>query len=402
MSLFTFHAQDAKGGEQRGTIEAQKEAAVASVLMERGWKVFSVAPVVKRFRLDTQIEFLSRVRTKELVVFSRQLAVMVTASVPIVQSLRTLIDQTTNVTLRTAISAIADDVESGAKLSQALAEYPKIFSNFYINMVKSGETSGKLDEVLEYLATQQEKDYDFVTKVRGAMMYPAFILGGLIVVAWIMMVYVIPKLTSILTETHTALPLSTRILVGTSDFFVHYWWFIIFLVIAAIIGIRIAIRFPRGHYAWDWFKLSIPIFGSLLQEIILVRFLQSLATLLKGGVPLPKALEIVAEVVNNRVYGALFTTAIAEVRDGHSMASVFRGKPFIPPMVPQMFVVGEHTGALDSILGTLAQFYTRQVDNRVTNLVSLIEPLIIVLMGVGVGIMVTAVLLPIYNLAGSI
>ena len=177
---------------------------------------------------------------------------------------------------------------------------------------------------------------------------------------------------------------------------------IIGFVVLAIIGIRIAVRFPKGRYTWDWIKLSIPIFGSLLQEITLVRFLQSLSTLLKGGVPLPKALEIVAEVVSNSVYGRLFTTAIAEVRDGHSMASVFKGKPFIPSMVPQMFVVGEHTGTLDSILETLANFYTRQVDNRVTNLVSLIEPLVIVLMGVGVGVMVTAVLLPIYNLAGSI
>ncbi|MBI4276329.1 type II secretion system F family protein, partial [Candidatus Uhrbacteria bacterium] len=371
------------------------------ILRERGWGILSIAVAKKRAGLQMEIGFLTRVGTKDLVIFSRQLAVMMTAQVPIVQALRTVIDQTSNVTLRAAVSAIGDDVEAGAPLSQALAQHPKIFPNFFVNMIRSGESAGKLDDVLEYLASQQEKDYDLVTKVRGAMIYPIFILGGLIVVAIVMMIFVIPKLTSILIEAKAQLPITTRMLIATSNFFVDYWWVIILLVVAGVMTVQVAIRNPKGRYWWDWLKLRIPIFGKLLQEITLVRFLRSLGTLLKGGVPLPKGMEIVRDIVGNAVYQQLLDFSIKEVRDGHSMASVFKGQAFIPTMVPQMFTVGERTGTLDKVLETLANFYTREVDNKVTNLVSLIEPLVIVVMGIGVGIMVTAILLPIYNLAGT-
>lgn len=402
MSLFSFRATDTSGHEQRGTVEAGTVDAVASILRDRAWTIVSIREQKKGFGLQTQIPFLNRVKTKDLVILSRQLAVMVTANVPIVQALTTLVEQTTNPNLKEAVSSISDDVEGGALLSQALARHPRIFPEFYVSMIKSGESAGKLDTVLEYLANQQEKDYDLLTRVRGAMIYPLFILGGLIIVGAVMMIFVIPKLTGILTESGAKLPLSTRILMSTSDFFVHQWWALLIIIVALIAGVQIAVRFPRGRYAWDWLLLRLPVFGALLQEIMLVRFFRSLGTLLQGGVPLPRCLEIVSGIVHNRVFVTMLEHAIDEVRDGHAIAKVFTGHSFIPAMVPQMFSVGERTGNLTMILETLANFYTRHVDNRVTNLVSLIEPLVIVVMGVAVAIMVTAVLLPIYNLAGAV
>ncbi|MDP1709391.1 MAG: type II secretion system F family protein, partial [Candidatus Komeilibacteria bacterium] len=293
-------------------------------------------------------------------------------------------------------------VDGGARLSDAFGRYPDVFSHFYVSMVRSGETAGKLDEVLNYLADQQEKDFDLMNKTRGAMIYPAFILSGLIVVGIVMMVFVVPKLTGILQETGGELPITTRLLIGISGFMTTYWWLGVMLFIGGVIGLYYYRKSEAGHKQIDFIILKMPIFGPIIfQKLFLVRFTRSLSTLLSGGVSLPEALKITSEVVGNDVYKEVIVQTIKEVEDGNSIATVFLTSSVVPNMVAQMLAVGEQTGRIDTVLVRLSDFYTREVDNAVANLVTLIEPLILMLMGVAVGVMVAAILLPLYNLATS-
>ncbi len=347
----------------------------------------------------TKIPFLNRVPAKDLVIFARQLSVMISADVPVVQALKILIRQTANKNLQTVVANLAADVEGGAKLSIALARYPHIFDDFFVNIIRSGETTGKLDEVLDYLATQREKDYDLQSKIKGAMIYPAFILFGLVVVGIVMMIFVIPKLTDILREAGGTLPLSTRILIATSDVMKNYWWALAIIAVGAVLGIRYLISFPLGRKYWDTMKLKLPIFGQLFKRIYIVRFTRGLATLLTGGVEIVGSLKIAGDITGNAVYKDLILETMREVEDGNPITTVFARSKDIPIMVTQMLGIGEQTGKIEVILERITDFYTRETENLVRNLTTIMEPLIMLLMGVGVGIMVAAVILPMYSLA---
>lgn len=398
--LFDYRARDKTGRIIRGAVEAESETAALDILKDQGFAVISLE-VRKKELLKTlkEIRFFARVPVRDLVVFSRQLSVMISAEVPIVQALRVLIKQTVNPTLKKIVTGLADDVEGGAKLSLAFSRHPKVFSDFFINIIRSGETTGKLDEVLEYLATQQEKDYDLMSKIKGAMIYPTFILTALVAVGIIMMIFVIPKLTAVLKESGATLPLSTKILITTSDFMKNYWWLLLIIVIGLIAGVRYLITFPQGRKYWDFLKIKLPIFGQLFQRIYIIRFTRSFLTLITGGVEIVQSLKIVAEVVGNAVYRDLILKTVKEVEDGNPIVTVFAKSKEIPPMVTQMLGIGEQTGKIDVILSRLTDFYSREVDNLVRNLVTIMEPLIMIMMGVAVGIMVSAIILPMYNLA---
>ncbi len=268
-------------------------------------------------------------------------------------------------------------------------------------MIKSGETSGRLDDTLNYLADEAEKNNDLMSKIKGAMIYPAFILFGLGTVGIVMMVFVVPKLTAILQEQKTELPFATKVLIASSNFFQHQWWVILLLFVLGFVGIRYGLKTHQGKRAWHYTQLRLPVFGNLFRKIYLVRFTRSLATLIKGGVPLTKSLEIVAGVVGNIIYRELITQTIKEVEEGNSISTVFLESNMVPTMVSQMMVVGEKTGRLEEVLQRLADFYGREVSNLVANLVTLVEPVIMVIIGVAVGIMVAAIIMPMYNLAGS-
>jgi len=303
--------------------------------------------------------------------------------------------------LAAIVSDIADEVDGGAKLSQALAKYRKVFSDFYIAMVRSGETSGRLDDVLNYLADQQEKDYDLTAKIKGAMIYPVFILSGLFVVGIVMMVFVVPKLTAIIIESGAQLPLATRVLIFTSQALRSYWYLFFVVLLIVVGGGWYFSQHGAGKKMTDRLKLKIPVFGGLWQRIYLVRMTRSLSTLIAGGVPLTTALEVVADVVGNSVYEDLIRRTIKEVEDGNSVATLFLQSEAVPAMLSQMMSVGEQTGRLDEILQKITDFYSREIENLVNNMVSLIEPMIMLLMGVGVGLMVAAVIMPMYQLASS-
>ncbi len=404
MPNFEYKAIDPQKNKKiKSQMEANDEDEVFKSLSQSGLVLVDLKEAKKRkSRESSFIAAINRVSPKDLVVFSRQFSVMLKASVPVVKSLRILIKQTKNPKLQVVLGEVADDVEGGVKLSDALGAHEKVFGDFFIAMIKSGETSGRLDEVLEYLADQQEKDYDLMSKIKGAMIYPVFIVCGLIGVGIVMMIFVIPKLTDVLQETGGELPGSTKILIAVSGFLSNYWWLLIIILIGLFFGFKMATKTKSGKIYRDWAFLKMPVFGKLFQKIYLVRFSRSLSTLSSGGISLVESLKITADVVGNNVYRGIIEQTIEEVEEGNTIASVLIDHKEIPAMVAYMVDVGEQTGKLDLVLQKLSDFYTRQIDNMVANLVSLIEPLIMVVLGVAVGLMVAAIIMPMYNMASSL
>lgn len=397
MPIYQYRAESKNGKVKTGKIVGLNEREVEFKLRKQELNLISLreasqSPMIKLSML------LQRVRPKDLVIFSRQFSVMVSANMPVVESLMILVDQTNNFPLKSIIADIALDVDSGALLSDAFAKRPKIFSEFFVNIIKSGETSGKLDEVLNYLADEMEKNYDMVSKIRGAMIYPLFIICGLIGVGIILMIYVIPNLTAILTETNIALPWSTRAVIGLSNFLRNFSWLVVLIIAGFIFLIRLYLKTTGGRRNFDLLKIKLPVFGKLFKHIYLMRFTRSLSTLLKGGVTITKSLEITADVVRNEIYRELIMQTLQSIKDGNPLATVFDSSPYVPKMVPQMISVGERSGKMEVVLDKISDFYTRESTNMLNSLSTIMEPLIMVVMGIGVAIMVAAVLLPMYNL----
>ncbi len=400
MAIFRYQARNKKGKIKTGLDVGMNEADIVSRYRRKELEIISLTAADND--LETKIKlFLNHSNTKDLVVFSRQFSVMISANVPVVESLLILIEQTENFSLKKMIADIAFEVDSGSLLSDAFEKRPDIFSNFFVNIIRSGETSGKLDEVLNYLADEMEKSYDMQSKVRGAMIYPIFILVGLAAVAVVLLIYVIPNLTSMLTESGAELPLATRIVIGLSDFLKKY----IVLILITGLGLGILIRYYlktyNGRRNFDYLKLHMPIFGPLFKYIYLMRFTRSLSTLLKGGVTITKSLEVVAEVVSNVIYAEIILATLESINDGNPLSTVMENEAVIPKMVPQMIAVGERTGKIDVVLDKITDFYGRESDKMLANLSTLMEPIIMAIMGIGVGVMVAAVLMPMYNMASQ-
>lgn len=367
-------------------------------LRRQNLDVISVTPADNSLEAKINL-FLNKPKGKDLAIFSRQFAVMISANVPVVESLVILIEQTSSFKLKQVVAQIAFEVTAGGLLSDSLAQYPKIFDNFFVNMVKSGEASGKLDEVLEYLADQTEKSYDTASKVRGAMIYPIFVLIGMVVVAVLLLVKILPSLTSMLEESGGELPVTTKIIIAASDFLINYLWLVIVIIVGLVFLIRLYLKTDKGRYNWDYLTLHIPVFGKLVNYIVLNRFTRSLGTLLKGGVTITKSLEVVSGVVSNKVYEDIILRTLQSIKDGNPLSTVMNAESIVPKMVPQMISVGERTGKLDVVLDSITGFYTREADKMLANLSSLMEPIIMVIMGIGVGIMVAAVIMPMYSMA---
>jgi type IV pilus assembly protein PilC len=401
MPTYKYRVRNSSGGIGTGNVEAVSEAAAIELLEDKGLIVLSLAEGGKSGGGGFNIN-IGRVKSKDIVIFSRQLSVMVSATVPIVQALKILASQTANVIFVEKIMEMANDVDGGMKLSASMAKHEKVFSHFYIAMVKSGETSGKLDEVLQYLADQMEKDYDLVSRIKGAMIYPVFIIFGMITVGFLMMIFVVPNMTQMLTDSGAELPFLTKILIAVSSFMQSFWWLIIGAVVGLFFLFKMWTRTQMGKVAWDTTKVKFPIFGPLFQKIYIVRFARGFSTLIKGGVPVSASLRITSEVVDNQAYKKLILDTIKEVEDGNSVSTLFSKSELMPKMLSQMMSIGEQTGKLDDILEKLADFYSREIDSLVNGLTSLIEPLILMVMGVGVGGMVAAIMMPMFKVAQSI
>ena len=399
MSNFKYRVRVQSGGVKTGNVEAISESAAMELLEDKGLVVLSLTKGGKSSEKKGFNINIGRVKSKDIVIFSRQLSVMVSATVPIVKALKILASQTDNDIFVEKIMELANDVDGGMKLSAGMSKHSKIFGRFYIAMVKSGETSGSLDEVLQYLADQMEKDYDLVSRIKGAMIYPVFIIFGMTVVGFLMMVFVVPNMTRMLIESGQELPFLTQVLISTSNFLKNFWWLIIGAVVGLIFLFKMWNRTQIGRVSWDTAKVKFPIFGPLFQKIYIVRFARGFSTLTKGGVPVSTALKITSEVVDNEAYKKLILDTIKEVEDGNSVSVLFGKSELMPKMLSQMMSIGEQTGKLDSILEKLADFYAREIDSMVAGLTSLIEPMILMVMGVGVGGMVAAIMLPMFKVA---
>jgi type IV pilus assembly protein PilC len=400
MPIFRYKAIGKDKRTINGFVDAVNEATAMETLEEKGMTILNLSEEGRGLNFSVAA-VLNKIKVKDIVIFARQFSVLVSANVTLVQSLKILTEQVENVNLRKVVAEVAEEIDGGARLSDSLAKRPEVFSNFFVNVIRSGETSGKLDEVLNYLADELEKDYDMLSKIKGAMIYPVFITVGLIGVGIFMMISVVPKLTAVIIESGGKLPFATRVLVALSAFLTKAWPFLIILAIGGFFGIRYFKKTPMGKMLLDSWLLKLPVFGLLFQRIYLVRFTRSLQTLIIGGVNISKALSISSEVVSNQVYKNLIEETIKEVEDGNSITSVFENSKQIPKMVSQMMSIGEKSGRLDSVLGRITDFYGREINNIIANLMSLMEPIIMVVMGAGVGLMVAAVILPMYQMASS-
>ena len=400
MSIFRYKARTKKGKIKSGIDIGLNENDLITKFRRKEMEIISLIPAGNDFETKLKL-FVERSNTKDLVIFSRQFSVMISANVPVVESLLILIEQTENFSLKNLIADIAFEVDAGSLLSDAFEKRPAVFSNFFVNIIRSGETSGKLDEVLDYLANEMEKSYDMASKVKGAMIYPIFILTALVGVAIVLMVYVIPNLTSVLTESGGELPFATKAVIAVSNFLTKYLLFLVLVVIGLGFLVRMYINTHNGRRNLDIVKLNMPIFGTLFKYIYLMRFTRSLSTLLKGGVTITKSLEIVAEVVSNTIYEEIILATLESINDGNPISTVMENEPTIPKMVPQMLAVGERTGKIDVVLDKITDFYGREADKMLANLSTLMEPIIMVIMGVGVGMMVAAVIMPMYNMASQ-
>lgn len=404
MPQYTYKARNQADAVVQGSIEADSKDKAATLLMDRELVVTSLEEVGKQSDvMEAFDKFFNSVSKKDLAIFLRQLSILIAAAIPLVQALRILSAQAENKTLQKALREIVDEVEGGTKLSLALERYPKVFGVFFINMIKSGETSGKLDDTLNYLADQQEKDYELQSKIIGAMTYPIFIICLLVVAAFVMMTFVLPKMLTMFSELgpDVVLPLTTRILIGTTGFFQTFWWIILLGAIGLGVGSGYYGRTPEGKRMFDTLKLKIPIFGALFKYVYLVRFTRSFSTILVGGITVPQGLRVVRDVIGNAVYEDLIDQTIKAVEDGNPVSSVFSKSKYVPSLVSQMLSVGEQTGRLDDVLDKVTSFYVREINGMIENVISLIEPAIMVVLGLGVGVMVAGILLPMYTLTSQ-
>ena len=398
---FSYQARDQKGELKKGFVVAANVAKAEQLLNNNGLIIIHLQ--VQTENILTKIEGLfNKVSYKDLVVFSRQLSTLVGARVPILQSLRILEVQVSSQGLVLVVRNLIADIESGQSLSLAMSRHPEVFGNVYISLVRSGEAAGTVSESLSYLADQLEKDYDLRSKVKSAMTYPGFVLSALVIVGVLMFKFVLPNLTSVLKEQGGELPMISRGLISFTDFFEVYWWLVILVLVGLVIAVRSYIYTASGRYLWDKMKTKLPIIGPVLQKIYMARFSRNLATLVSGGIPIIQALKIISEVINNVVYRDILLVTAEQVTNGKAISDSLAKFDEFPPLVTQMVRVGEQTAELDNIMVKLASFYEKEVDAQINTLSSLLEPIIMVILGLGVGLLVAGVLLPIYNLASTV
>jgi len=400
--LFAYRALDTDGHEKEGTVEALSMDQAIATLQRRSLIVSSIDPAVKKNALTMEIGFLKRVSNKDIVILSRQIATLFEAQVSALRVFRLLASEVENKYLSEILTQVADDIQGGSPISKAMASHPKAFSIFYVNMVHSGEEAGKLSETFGYLADYLDRTYEVVTKAQNALIYPAFVIAVFFIVMGLMLTMVIPKISTILIDSGQEIPTYTKVVIWFSEFLVSYGFlFIIGIFILAGVSWR-AMQTPRGQLFFDSFKLDLPYIGDLYQKLYLSRIADNFATMLVSGVSAVEAVEITASVVGSSTYERMLRESAEDVKGGSSISDAFGKHPEIPGIMSAMIRVGEETGELGKILTTLAKFYRREVSNAVDTLVDLIEPLMIVMLGLGVGTLLASVLIPIYNVAGNI
>lgn len=398
---FNYKAKDQLGNILEGTIDAPEESVAVDILHSKGYVVLSLTPIRKDVLSADIGQIISRPNVKDVVVFTRQLSTLVDADMPISEGLRTLAKQMEKPAFKKIIAEISEAVESGSSLSSALAKYPKLFSTFYVKLVQSGEISGKLHESLLYLADYLERSQGINSKIKGALAYPAFIVFALAAVTLIMVVYVLPQLLSIFNEAGVEdLPLTTRALIIVTEFINKYLYFLVLGFLVLVYVSWAYIKTPAGRVWLDNAKIKFPSLGTVIRNLYLARIAESLSTLIKSGIPILEALRITSDLVGNENYKKIMLAAEENVRGGGTISEVLAKHSEMPPLFTSMVAIGEKTGKLDFMLLHVSKFYKEESSTTIDSISQLIEPVLVLVLGFGVAILVSSILLPIYNLVG--
>ena len=399
---FSYQVKNQTGQFSEGTIEAPSENAAVDILHGRGYVVLSLQTTQQDFFSADLNQIFAKPNIKDVVVFTRQLATLIDADMPLAEGLRTLAKQLEKASFTKIISDVADEVEGGSSLSAALAQYPKLFSPFFIKLVRSGEASGKLHESLSYLAEYLERTQAINSKIRGALTYPAFVIFAMIVVAGIMVVYVLPQLLVIFKESGiTNLPITTRLLIAITDLVNNNLTLLIVLVIGTGVSAWRYLATENGQIWSDDTKLKLPVFGKILRNLYLARIAESLSTLIKADISILDAIKITSDLVGNRNYQAILLDAEENVRGGGTISDVLARHAEMPVLLTSMVAIGEKTGKIEFMLEHVSKFFRSESENDIQNISQLIEPILVFVLGIGVAILVSSILLPIYSLVGA-
>lgn len=400
--LFKYEFITNEGEKKTGSIDAVNRDLAISAIQRRGLIVSSIQQEKEKKSFTSMSFFSKSIKMKDIVMMSRQISTLFGAQVSALKAFNLLAINTENKVLATILNNIADDIKGGVSISSALAKYPDAFSVFYVNMVKAGEESGKLNQTFSYLADYLDRQYALTSKTKNALIYPGFVIIVFIGVMLMMFLFIVPKLAVIIKDSGQEMPFSTKVVVGLSDFMVNYWMFLLMGITALFIYLIRAVRTESGKKYLDRLKISIPVFKNIYLKLYLSRISDNMDTMLSSGVTILKAIELTGAVVDNYIFEDILKKVAEDIKGGSSMSEAFSRHPEIPPIMTGMISVGEETGSIGNILKTLGQFYSREVNEAVDTLVSLIEPLMIVALGLGVGILLASVLMPIYNIAGGI
>ena len=399
MANFKYKIRDKHGRPSTGSIEGESRESVAGHFKQMGYMPIMIEeekPGVKNINFIQK--FLNRISQEELIVFTRQLATLQRAGIAILVSLDSINEQVDNPYFKKIIKVITNDVESGKSFSDALSKFPSIFSNIYINMIRSGEAAGMLDDVLDKLANLLEYEQDIKMKVKQAIRYPMLVMITLSIAFPVLILFVIPKFSALFARFNTELPLPTKILIGLHFLLSHYWYLIILAIVAAVVAFRRFINTPSGRYAWDSIKLKVPVFGQLLSKISLSRFSRMTALLSSSGIPILSTLEIVKGSVGNMVIADSINNIIEGISQGKGMAEPMKLSGLFPGIVVQMVKIGEETGKMNELLLNVSDYYDSQVSYTVKNLTVLIEPILIFVLGIMVLIMALGIFMPMWDL----
>lgn len=402
MALFYYTAIDAENKERKGSIDAINKDVAITALQRRGLTLSSITPAKSDSIFDMRITIFERVKNKDIVILSRQITTLFEAQVSALRAFRLLAAESTSPLLQDKLGEIANDIQSGSTIGDALEKHPKVFSSFYVAMVRAGEETGRLDEAFSFLADYLDRTYEVTSKARNAMIYPAFVILTFISVMVLMLTTVIPRLSDILLESGQEVPIYTKVVIGLANFLTNYIWL---FGIAVALGIVLIYRFLQtetGKQRMAQARLQIPYVGDLYRKLYMSRIADSLSTTLSSGIQLVRGIEISAAVVGDPAYDKILQRVAQEIQTGRPASEVLAEYDEFPGIVIAMVKVGEETGDLSNILKTMAKFYQREVSNAVDTLVSLIEPIMIVLMGVGVGLLLASVLVPIYNISAGL
>ncbi|MFA6295791.1 MAG: type II secretion system F family protein [Patescibacteria group bacterium] len=405
MPKFSYLARDNQGNIKRGELIAPNETSLAKVLRSKGLLLtHAESEQAKKAFFNKNISgFLGKITITDKILFTRNMQVMIKAGLPISKALEILVKQTSKKNFKAIISDISNNVQKGRSFADSLALYPKVFPPLYVNMIKVGEIGGELEKVLDQLATQMKKDSDLLSNIKSAMIYPVIILTLMIAVIIIMIIFVLPELANVFRDIQADLPLTTRMIIGFSDFISKYGIYVAIGIVALGFTIYIILRTKEGHRNFHKLILIIPVLGPNVKKVNLARFARTTSTLLTSGVPIINTLNITGEVLGNAMYKEAVLAAGSEVKKGLRLVEVLdQNKKLFPPLITQMVAVGEETGNLDNILKDVADFYETDVTRTTENLSSIIEPILMITLGIGVAVMAVAIVSPIYSMMEKI